>query len=167
MQVVAGPSGSGKSSLFPVSATGVDHFNVDDRCAQLNGGSYLGITPDIRAQAPSARRSSRVTSRRGRASPSKLRSGPTSRSGKRQRRGPTASCFSWNASRRAALRSASGLKSLLRVLREFDIVTVYDNSRRRRPPVRVLVAAAGRRTTYRAKRVPTWLGHVLKGSEFA
>ncbi len=51
MQVVAGPSGSGKSSLFPVAAAGVDHFNVDDRCAQLNRGSYLGIRPEIRAQA--------------------------------------------------------------------------------------------------------------------
>jgi len=39
MQVVAGPSGSGKSSLFPVAATGVDYFNVDDRCAELNRGS--------------------------------------------------------------------------------------------------------------------------------
>ena len=51
MQVVAGPSGSGKSSLFPVAAAGIDHFNIDDRCAQLNRGSYLGIRPEIRAQA--------------------------------------------------------------------------------------------------------------------
>lgn len=51
MLVVAGPSGSGKSSLFPVAAAGVDHFNVDDRCAELNRGSYRGIRPEIRDQA--------------------------------------------------------------------------------------------------------------------
>jgi hypothetical protein len=31
-------AGSGKSSLLPVAAAGVDHFNIDDRCAQLNRG---------------------------------------------------------------------------------------------------------------------------------
>jgi dephospho-CoA kinase len=49
MIVVAGPPGSGKSSVFPVAQTGVDHFNIDDRAAQLNGGSYRNIPPEIRA----------------------------------------------------------------------------------------------------------------------
>lgn len=49
--VVAGPSGSGKSSVFPVSAFGVDWFNVDDRAAELNDGSYQGIPPEARALA--------------------------------------------------------------------------------------------------------------------
>jgi hypothetical protein len=31
MLVVAGPPGSGKSVAFPVRASGLDHFNVDDR----------------------------------------------------------------------------------------------------------------------------------------
>lgn len=95
MQVVAGPSGSGKSSLFPVAATGIDHFNVDDHCAQLNRGSYLGISPEIRAQAnaqceafiarhTAARKSFAV----------ETTSGPTLRSGRRQMRMPAASCFS-------------------------------------------------------------------------
>ena len=51
MQVVAGPSGSGKSSLLPVAAAGIDHFNIDDRCAQLSQGTYVGIKPEIRARA--------------------------------------------------------------------------------------------------------------------
>lgn len=49
--VVAGPSGSGKSLLFPVANLGVDAFNVDDRCAELNAGSYAGISAAIRSRA--------------------------------------------------------------------------------------------------------------------
>lgn len=49
--VVAGPSGSGKSLLFPVASFGVDAFNVDDRCAALNAGSYARIPPAIRSRA--------------------------------------------------------------------------------------------------------------------
>jgi predicted ABC-type ATPase len=49
MIVVAGPPGSGKSSIFPVSSFGVRFFNADDRAAELNGGSYSGIPRQIRA----------------------------------------------------------------------------------------------------------------------
>jgi len=48
MVVVAGPPGSGKSTLYPVSSFGIASFNADDRAAELNGGSYLGISNDIR-----------------------------------------------------------------------------------------------------------------------
>jgi predicted ABC-type ATPase len=48
MVVVAGPPGSGKSTLYPVSSFGVAHFNADDRAAELNGGSYVGIPGEIR-----------------------------------------------------------------------------------------------------------------------
>lgn len=48
MVVVAGPPGSGKSTLYPVSSFGIAFFNADDRAAELNGGSYLGITNEIR-----------------------------------------------------------------------------------------------------------------------
>ena len=50
MLVVAGPSGSGKSRLFPVAASGYASFNVDDRCRDLHGG-YVGVPPSVRAQA--------------------------------------------------------------------------------------------------------------------
>lgn len=49
MIVVAGPPGSGKSSIFPVSSFGVAGFNADDRAAELNGGSYVRIPQQIRA----------------------------------------------------------------------------------------------------------------------
>jgi dephospho-CoA kinase len=42
MIVVAGPPGSGKSSIFPVTSFGVAYFSADDRAAELNGGSYIG-----------------------------------------------------------------------------------------------------------------------------
>lgn len=48
MIVVAGPPGSGKSTLYPLSIFGVASFNADDRAAELNGGSYIGISRDIR-----------------------------------------------------------------------------------------------------------------------
>jgi predicted ABC-type ATPase len=47
MIVVAGPPGSGKTSSFPVTAFGVDAFNIDDRCAQILG-SYRAIPRDVR-----------------------------------------------------------------------------------------------------------------------
>ena len=47
MIVVAGPPGSGKTRSFPVSAFGVDGFNIDDRCAQILG-SYPAIPRDVR-----------------------------------------------------------------------------------------------------------------------
>ena len=47
MIVVAGPPGSGKTRAFPVSAFGVDAFNIDDRCAQILG-SYRAIPRDVR-----------------------------------------------------------------------------------------------------------------------
>jgi len=39
MTVIAGPPGSGKSSIFPVSGFGVAYFNADDWAAKHNGGS--------------------------------------------------------------------------------------------------------------------------------
>jgi predicted ABC-type ATPase len=48
MIVIAGPPGSGKSSIFPVSNFGVSYFNADDRAAELNGGSFAGIPRHIR-----------------------------------------------------------------------------------------------------------------------
>jgi hypothetical protein len=47
MLVVAGPPGSGKTASLPVTAFGVDAFNIDDRCAQIRG-SYRAIPRDVR-----------------------------------------------------------------------------------------------------------------------
>ncbi|MGO9270838.1 MAG: hypothetical protein ACLQOO_11395 [Terriglobia bacterium] len=48
---MAGPPGSGKSSVFPVAESGVDYFNIDGRSAALNDGSYQNISPEIRSHA--------------------------------------------------------------------------------------------------------------------
>jgi predicted ABC-type ATPase len=47
MLVVAGPPGSGKTTYFPVTAFGVDAFNIDDQCAQIQG-SYRAISREVR-----------------------------------------------------------------------------------------------------------------------
>lgn len=47
MIVVAGPPGSGKTRFFPVTAFGIDSFNIDDRCAQIVG-SYRAIPREVR-----------------------------------------------------------------------------------------------------------------------
>ena len=51
MIVIAGPSGSGKSRHFPARDFDVAFFNVDDRCAELNHGSYRATPSAVRAQA--------------------------------------------------------------------------------------------------------------------
>lgn len=50
MTVVAGPPGSGKSIRFRVQDFGVDSFNVDERCRELND-SYQDIPPAVRKRA--------------------------------------------------------------------------------------------------------------------
>jgi len=48
MIVIAGPPGSGKSSLYPVSGFGFTYFSADYRAAELNGGSFQYICKEIR-----------------------------------------------------------------------------------------------------------------------
>jgi len=47
--IVAGAPGSGRSRAFLVAEFGVESFNADDRAASLNGGSYHGISLELRA----------------------------------------------------------------------------------------------------------------------
>jgi predicted ABC-type ATPase len=49
MFIVAGPPGGGKSSLFSLSDFADHVFNADDRAAELNAGSYEGISLSVRA----------------------------------------------------------------------------------------------------------------------
>jgi predicted ABC-type ATPase len=193
MQVVAGPSGSGKSSLFPVDAAGVDHFNVDDRCARLNRGSYVGIGPEIRAQANAeceAFIARHITTRTSFAVETTLRTDITFRQGNAAKANGFVLLMEYISAgspeecvKRVTIRAdrgghsasptriratyAASIKNLLRALREFDVVTIYDNSRGGKPPVRLLEAAAGRGVTFQARRLPAWLRDLLRGSEFA
>jgi predicted ABC-type ATPase len=48
MIVIAGPPGSGKSKGFDLNASGLDYFNADDKCRDLNGGSYHDISRELR-----------------------------------------------------------------------------------------------------------------------
>ena len=48
MIIVAGPPGSGKSTLYPLSSFGCVCFNADDRAAERNGGSYIAIPARVR-----------------------------------------------------------------------------------------------------------------------
>src|SRR5260370_24289133 len=50
MVIVDGPPGSGKTTRFPLAEFGVDSFNADYRAAQLNAGSFRGISKEIRSQ---------------------------------------------------------------------------------------------------------------------
>lgn len=50
MTVVAGPPGSGRSTLYPLSSFGCAYCNADDRAAELNGGSYVAIPVRVRQQ---------------------------------------------------------------------------------------------------------------------
>jgi predicted ABC-type ATPase len=50
MVIVAGPPASGKTTRFPLDEFGVDSFNADYRAAQLNAGSFRGISKEIRSQ---------------------------------------------------------------------------------------------------------------------
>lgn len=51
MVIVAGPTGSGKTTRFPLVEFGVDSFNADYRAAQLNAGSFRRISKEIRSQS--------------------------------------------------------------------------------------------------------------------
>ena len=48
MIVVAGPPGSGKSTVFRPDEAQVHYFNADERARELNYGSGRNISPEIR-----------------------------------------------------------------------------------------------------------------------
>ena len=50
MVVIAGPPGSGKSTVFRPNQERLDYFNADERARDLNGGSGRRIPLEIRAQ---------------------------------------------------------------------------------------------------------------------
>lgn len=188
MRVVGGPSGAGKSSVFPLRALDVDSFNVDDRCAELNAGSYQSIPSDVRARANREcedfiadhirARASFAVETTLRAEITFQQAGGARESGfavyleyvaagnaevhidrvtARARAGGHAA----SATRLRQIYSAS-MANLVRALREFDRVDVYDNSGR---PELLLEVHQGR-VLYANPQPPRWLRRALRGTEY-
>jgi predicted ABC-type ATPase len=186
MLVVAGPPGSGKSRLFPIQRSGLDWFSVDDRCAELNGGSYQGIPPAVRARASrecEAFIRAHIETRRSFAVESTLRT----RVAVEQARAARAQGFSTlmifvatddvetNVVRVAARGLGGGhsapaervrevyrssLGNLAAAVAAFDQARVYDNSRDRVVP-RLVATFRGGRLASQAADAPAWLARAL------
>jgi predicted ABC-type ATPase len=166
MIVVAGPPGSGKSVLFPVHSFEIDYFNTDDRSAQLNGGSYRGISLETRAA---------VNREFEQFVEDHIRRGMSLAIETTLRSDIALSDFSLNLKRvtdraRAGGHSApaeqllsihqASLANLPRAVREVDDLNVYDNTAPGGPTQLVLAARNGV-ITFRLSPCPEWLKRAL------
>lgn len=185
MIVVAGPPGSGKTRSFPVSAFGVDSFNIDDRCAQILG-SYRAIPRDVRrAVAKECERFVLDHIERGRsfAVETTLRTtAAIDQAVLAQRNGfvadmhfvatdsidenvarviQRAQAGGHSASEREirAIHQAS-IANLAAAIDSFDRVRIYDSTERWSPPQLVAVARTGRVARYGV--TPSWLEVALR-----
>ena len=186
MVVVAGPPGSGKSAAFPVDSFGIDSFNADDRAAQLNNGSYQGITMEIRAVVNREFErfvEDHIRERESFAIETTLRSDVTFRQADQARahgfeihmRYLALSDFGQNLKRVIARAQAGGhsapsgqlraiyeasLANLPRAIREVDEFRAYDNSAPGRQPELVLSTQKGN-INYLKAQAPQWLETAL------
>lgn len=191
MVVVAGPPGSGKSTAFPVARSGKDHLNIDDLAAELNGGSYRNIPPEIRAEANrrcEAFIEEHIHQRKSFAVETTLRTEITLEQAQAAHAKGFERHMTYVATEdveanieRVAMRAdrgghsasvekiretyAASLKHFPRALREFEEVTAYDNSALAEDPRVVLIAERGR-ITYLTEEPPTWLEKSLRGTEY-
>jgi len=190
MIVVAGPPGSGKSSVFPVAQTGVDHFNIDDRAAQLNGGSYRNIPPEIRAQSNRECElfiEAHIRGQKSFAVETTLRTRKTLQQTRLARENAFRLEMIFVALdrvedniERIAMRADAGgqaaspgrirashrasLANFPDALREFDRVWVYDNTPLGNP--RLVLETEGAKIRTVAEHPPSWLRKALKPTEF-
>ncbi len=191
MYVVAGPPGSGKSKAHPVSGSGYDFFNIDDRAAELNGGSYRAIPSEVRAQAQMECRAFialHLAERTSFAVETTLRDGAANAQAREARaRGFRTSMIfvatddvEENLRRIIARGKAGGHCAPLEVLRHgyqaslshlpealaaFDRVALYDNTRAARPghPARPMLVAriVGGKARIRRRPLPAWVRTAL------
>jgi predicted ABC-type ATPase len=174
-----------------VASFAVDFFNADDRCAQLNGGSYQGISLALRASVNlEFEQFVEDHIRRGIsfAIETTLRSDITFyQMASARARGfelhmlfVALSGFELNL-KRVTDRARSGghsapaghiakihrasLANLPRAIREVDSLNVYDNSTPAGPPQLVLSAQAGA-ITFRASPCPDWLEQAMYRTEY-
>jgi predicted ABC-type ATPase len=186
MYIVAGPPGSGKSTVFPVSGFGVESFNADDLAAQLNRGSYRGIPQSVRARVNRlfeafvhdcvARRSSFAVETTLRSSITFDQAASARREGffiemhylaltnfaQHVERVKIRADRGGHSAPEAVLRSIydSSLRNLARAILEMDAMAVYDNSEPDAVP-RVLLQAEGGNVVYVAEQCPEWLERAL------
>jgi predicted ABC-type ATPase len=191
MLVVAGPSGSGKSSVFSLQRLqGIDIFNVDDRCAELNGGRYQHIPETIRRQATQeceAFIQDHLETMRSFAVETTLRTDVAIRQAvsakargfetwmtyvatadaeinvERVRERGLRGGHSAPRERVVAIYHAS-LANLATALRTFDIARVWDNSADRRRPYLVVEIQQGA-LIHRVPQLPGWLSRAVAGTE--
>lgn len=186
MIVVAGPPGGGKSSAFPLANLGTRYFNADDRAAELNGGSYLGISKHIRETVShefEAFVSDCISQRESFAIETTLRSSVTfdqAQSAKTagfqiEMRYVALETFAMHLERIKQRADAGGhsasettlrriydasLANLLRAFSEMDDLWIYDNSKFGGPPK--LLFEGGKGTMrFRINVPPIWLNAAL------
>ena len=184
MIIVAGPPGSGKSTVFPVSTFGIESFNADDRAAELNGASYLQIPGSIRSQVNAEFEkfiADHIAARRSFAFETTLRSSITfdqvlaakAAGFTTEMRYLALHDFAMHLKRiqiradggghsapQSVLRAIyeSSLLNLSRAVQSVDRVSIYDNSSDR--PVLLLETAAAA-IVYRRGSFPSWLRTAL------
>ena len=182
MIVIAGPPGSGKSSVFPVSKFDVPFFNADDRAAVLNDGSYHGITSIIRRQVNKEFEAfiwNQINSKISFAIETTLRSRVTfDQAAAAKSAGFTIEMrylalgdFSQHLERVMSRSDAGGhsasettlrrifdssMANLKQAIQQMDLLEVYDNSAPGGPPMRVLESRQGE-IMFIAEAAPQWL----------
>lgn len=162
-------------------------FSVDDRCAELNGGSYRGISPAIRSSAArecEAFIRDHIRAHQGFAVESTLRTlVPVEQARAAQAQGFWAEMIfvatddvETNVFRVIARGLGGGhsappklirdiyrdsLANLVEAARTFDGISVFDNSRDEEPPRLVATLLGGRVTMMLVPVVPAWLTRAL------
>ena len=190
MAVVAGPQGSGKSTLFPVGATKYDHFNVDARRAELAGTSH-NIPPDIRRRSQQELQAfiedhirddvsfafeatlgrditfEQAAEARRRGFQVHLRYLCTDDVAENEQRIAARVENGGHGCSPNTLRRtyASSVGNFARAVREFDRVWAWDTTARGKPPRLVLSAERGR-ITHLSRAAPGWLRLALRGTEY-
>jgi predicted ABC-type ATPase len=192
MLVVAGPSGSGKSSVFSLYRhPDIDSFNVDDVSAQLNGGSYLHIPEIVRRQATrecEAFIQRHIQEQKSFAVETTLRTDISIRQAEAAAQRGFTTMATYIATedpeinvervRERGLRGGhsaprervleiytASLAHFGALLRTFHLTYVWDNSADRRMPFLILECAEGTITIH-AERIPSWVTRALAGTEF-